>query len=199
MKKTIFLASQNKNKLKEILDIALRLKCSWNFEVVPQSFVAIENGETLFDNALIKAKAAFNIIKQYYSKNFFILADDTGLFVEALGQRPGVFSARYANSQQEKITKLLDEMNDITNRNAKFVSVMVLLNSDGNFIFEAKGVLQGKVLQSPLGSNGFGYDPIFFVEEFGKTFAQMSEHEKNATSHRAKALFKVIDFIEKFQ
>ena len=144
------------------------------------------------------------------------LADDSGLCVEVLGGAPGIHSARYAQTAQARIDKLLNVLKDEKNRKAKFVCAMTLVDKDGNILFQTRGECYGEIAYSQSGTNGFGYDPIFLVEEGKngsaatddnltsrtvvsaegkKTMADMSEQEKNEISHRGKALRKVLEYL----
>jgi XTP/dITP diphosphohydrolase len=141
-----------------------------------------ETGSTLEENARLKAHAVAA------ATGLPALADDTGLEVDALGGRPGVRSARYAGpgaTYQGNVEKLLDELRGVRNRTARFRTVMVLAFPDGREI-TAEGVLQGEIIDAPRGGSGFGYDPVFEVD--GRTLAEMTPEEKNAISHRARAL-----------
>ena len=181
----IVVATKNKNKVFEIARIFEPL----GFTVMSQEDAGIdvdveETGNTFAKNALIKARAVAMLCDDC------VLADDSGLCVEALDGRPGVYSARYAGpgaSDMEKIEKLLIEMQDKTNRKAKFVTNIAFIFPDGREIV-TQGEVCGRILREPAGENGFGYDPVFFVPEKKKTFAQLTPEEKNAISHRGRAL-----------
>ena len=127
------------------------------------------------------------------------MADDSGLCVDALDGRPGVLSARYAGedaNDDDRMNKLLEEMKGIENRNAKFVSVVTFVFPDGR-VLSARGEVEGYIMAEPIGTNGFGYDPIFFCNELGKGFAQASSEEKNNVSHRGRALRNLYKKLEK--
>ena len=160
----------------------------------PEGSELKENGSTLRDNALQKAREA---AKQ---TGCWALADDTGLFVEALGGRPGVFSARYAGAEadaKKNVTKLLQEMKGASdpNRGAHFSSVLALVHPDGREVV-VEGRLEGAIAQAPGGDQGFGYDPIFWLEDRRCTLAEISLEEKNKISHRGLALFKMKGMVE---
>lgn len=151
-----------------------------------------ETAETLEGNALIKARW----VKEKYGYDCF--ADDTGLMVEALNGEPGVYSARYAGehcSPADNIKLLLKNLEGIENRNAYFATVVALIFEGQEFIFEGK--VEGKILNDIKGEEGFGYDPIFQPEGFTSSFAQMSADQKNAISHRGRAMKQIADFFEK--
>ena len=184
----IVFATANIHKLEEVNEIT---KGSGIEFVLPNDeFNPIENGTSFEENSLIKAKEAYRV------SNIISLADDSGLCVEALNGAPGLHSARYAGSQEEKITKLLSELEGEENRNAKFLCCMTLLDEKGNMIFQTTGECKGSIIKEAKGINGFGYDPIFLVEGSNLTMAEMSEEEKNKISHRANALKSVIEFIK---
>lgn len=181
----IIAATQNKGKIKEIQKIFGTL----GFEVISQKEVGIdvdveETGATFEENARLKAKAVYDLCHET------VIADDSGLCVDALDGAPGVYSARYAGegaSDADKINKLLAELENEENRSAEFVSSLVMILKDGRE-FSAQGKVKGKILKEPSGSNGFGYDPIFYSEELGKSFGEASDEEKNSISHRGRGL-----------
>lgn len=186
----IIVATKNQNKVNEIKKIFASL----GFNVMSQEDAGIdvdieETGDTFAKNALIKARAVAMLCDDC------VLADDSGLCVEALDGRPGVFSARYAGpgaTDLEKIEKLLIEMQDKTNRKAKFVTNIAFIFPDGREIV-TQGEVTGKILREPVGCNGFGYDPVFYSTELEKTFAQAEMDEKNRISHRGRALSALYD------
>ncbi len=172
----IVFATGNAHKLQEINEISAG--SGIEFILPPKGFNPIENGKTFEENSLIKAREAARLSKM------ISLADDSGLCVEALGGAPGIHSARYAETAQARIDKLLDELNrceqmlsnpanssehkilnqfpnDILNRKAKFVCAMTLVNSDGEILFQTRGECHGEIAKEQSGVNGFGYDPIF--------------------------------------
>lgn len=149
----------------------------------------VEDGETFEENALIKARA---IAKQF---NQVVIADDSGLEVDALHGRPGVYSARYAGEgrdDQANIKKVLSELEGIPTeqRGARFVCALALVTPEGEESV-VRGTCEGQILTECLGSEGFGYDPIFYLPELEKTMAQIPKHQKNVLSHRADAFAKL--------
>ena len=149
-----------------------------------------ESAATLEGNALLKATHVFTLFK------LPCFADDSGLEVEALDNRPGVYSARYAGepkNDERNIAKLLDDLKESTNRSARFRTVITLILPTTSLSFE--GIIEGKITHEKKGSNGFGYDPVFQPIESSITFAQMSMEQKNTISHRALALEKMISFL----
>ena len=156
-----------------------------------------ETGNTLAENAKLKAVS--------YSSYFGLhtLADDSGLEVEALNGRPGVFSARYGGVNIDyaaKIRLLLDEINaaEKRSRTASFVSHIVFASPDGDVLFEAEGVCEGSIALEPKGSNGFGYDPVFIPDGFDQTFGELSDDVKQKVSHRAHAIAKIMRYLRDF-
>jgi XTP/dITP diphosphohydrolase len=156
----------------------------------------VEDGATFEENALIKAR----IVKAHTLHA--VLADDSGLEVDALNQAPGIYSARYAGegaTDDQNNEKLLEALKEVPmeDRTARFVCVIAFIDEDGReFLF--RGECPGKITFVLKGSGGFGYDPLFLVEEAGKTYAQLTEDEKNAISHRAKALEKAKPQLEEW-
>lgn len=186
--KKIIVASNNENKINEIKAI---LK-DFPFEIISlrEADISVEveeDGTTFLENAHKKAKEIFNL-----KKDCMVLADDSGLEVETLNGAPGVYSARFAgehgNSKKnnEKLLRML-EGKSFEDRKAKFVCALVLILADNKFI-EVQGEAEGYITDQEKGKDGFGYDPLFYVKEYNKTFAQMKSEEKNKISHRAKAL-----------
>lgn len=186
----IVFATGNSNKVKEIQQLIpkeielLGLKDIHCNEEIPETQPTIEG------NASQKAFYVFN----NYNENCF--ADDTGLEVEALDGRPGVLSARYAGeskSADDNMDKILAEMKGVTNRNARFKTVISLVMDGIEIQFE--GVVNGVILNEKRGDHGFGYDPIFVPNGYDKTFAEMDLSEKNKISHRALAVGKLVDYL----
>lgn len=187
-------ATKNKGKIREIK----RMLSLTGIDVISSAEAGIdkdieETGTTFAENAMIKARGIAEMCK------LPVLADDSGLCVEALGGRPGVYSARYAGegaSDGERINKLLSELAGVEDRRAKFVCDMALVMPDGR-AFTAEGEVNGHILYEPDGENGFGYDPIFCCDELKKSFAAASDSEKNSVSHRGRALNKICEIIKK--
>lgn len=186
----IVLATSNPHKVEEINAITEGLGVE--FVLPPEGFDPVEDGDTFEANALIKALEANKLT------HLPTLADDSGLCVDALAGAPGLHSARYANTQGDKIEKLLMAMKDVPEekRGAKFVCAMVLLDEHGELLFSDRGECFGKIALEAKGKNGFGYDPVFIVEGGNLAMAELPEDEKNRISHRGLALQKVISFIQ---
>ena len=176
----IVFATGNPHKLKEIQEIAQGTDIE--FILPAEGFNPIENGTTFEENSLIKAKEAARVSKM------ISLADDSGLCVEALNGAPGIHSARYADTPQARIDKLLKAIEPYENRKAKFVCAMTLVDENGKLLHTATGICEGEIAKNPAGQGGFGYDPVFIVEGKNKTIAELSDSEKNDISHRGKAL-----------
>lgn len=184
----VVLASQNKHKIAELQ--ALLAKHIPDIEVLSLdeagfSGEIIEDGETFEDNAYIKAKAAA-------STGYIGLGDDSGLCVRALGGAPGIYSARYAGEHGDNEANnrlLLENLRGVEDRHAEFVCVIACAfpDKDGDGLF-CRGATEGRIIDEYKGTGGFGYDPLFYYEPFGKTFAEMTPEEKNSISHRGKAI-----------
>lgn len=148
-----------------------------------------ENGKSFIENAGIKALAAC----RYCDVPAF--ADDSGLEVEALDGRPGIYSARYAPTDKERIARLLDEMKGQTNRRARFVcAIAIAIN--GEVIESFEGEIKGTIVEAPRGESGFGYDPVFQPDGYDQTFGEMAPELKNRISHRANAFKLALEFVE---
>lgn len=187
-------ATNNEHKLNEIRSILqagidlVSLSEIGCYEEVP------ETAETLEGNASQKARYIF----EKYHVNCF--ADDTGLEVEALGNAPGVYSARYAGPQRnaiDNVNKLLYELDKIKNRKARFRTIISLVIDGNETLFE--GIVNGHILESPVGELGFGYDPVFCPEGYTVSFAEMEMELKNQISHRGKAMEKLICFLNNIE
>ena len=186
----IILATNNKNKLREIREILSPL----GYEVITQSEAGInieveETGTTFAENAYLKAKAIFDL-----TDNCCVLADDSGLMVDYLNGEPGVYSARYGGleTNEERIALVLKKLDGVEKdkRTARFVCAMCFIKADGEKV-EVQGRCEGSIATDTIGQNGFGYDPIFMYGD--KSFAEISSDEKNKVSHRAVALKMLLE------
>ncbi len=191
----IVLATSNPHKVEEMNAIFEELNSqsskplSLQFVLPPEGFDPDETGSTFEENSYIKAKEANRLT------GLMTLADDSGLCVEALNGAPGLHSARYADTPQGRIDKLLKELEPHSNRKAKFVCAMTLLNENGEIMHQTLGECHGEISRKQFGTQGFGYDPVFIIEGTNRTMAEMSEEEKNTLSHRAAALRNIFDFL----
>lgn len=184
----IHLASSNAHKLEELTALFADAAGGWTFGPPPHPLEVEETGETFVANALLKARAGAAAFGGP------CLADDSGLVVEALGGRPGVYSARYADTNEARIAKLLGELSGVppSDRGAAFVCVMALAWPDGRSL-TVEGRCEGRITEAPAGVGGFGYDPVFLVPEHGRTFGELLAGVKNAISHRARAAAQLRD------
>ncbi|MFO0699779.1 MAG: XTP/dITP diphosphatase [Nitrospira sp.] len=196
--KELVLATRNPDKGRELAallgGLGIRIRTLAEFPAVPE---VEEDGETCEANAIKKAREVARSI------GLPSVADDTGLEVEALGGRPGVFAARYAGAHatyEDNCRKLLCELARVPKegRHARFLTVAALAFPSGD-IHVTQGSLEGAIAEHPIGDRGFGYDPVFFVQEFGKSLAQLTIEEKNCISHRAKAFAKMRAWLEQQQ
>jgi XTP/dITP diphosphohydrolase len=194
----LFIATKNAGKIREIeellADLPITLRSAGEF---PDLIEPEETGATFADNAILKA--------EYYAEKtgLWSLADDSGLEVEALGGKPGIFSARYGGADAtnaKKIAKLLNELKQTNDRSrlARFVCSMAIADDNAKVRFLTDGVCQGKIAFSPQGNNGFGYDPIFVPEGFSQTFGELSGEVKREISHRSRAIDKIIKYLRDF-
>ena len=174
----LVIASGNAHKVAEITAMldAVRLEVRRQ----PEGLEIEETGSTYLENARLKATAVARLTGQW------ALADDSGLEVDALGGEPGLYSARYAATDPERIARLLRELGESPYRSASFNSAMVLANPEGEPVLEAEGICRGEILLAPEGEGG-GYDPVFWVREAGMTYAQMGQHLKDKLGSRGKA------------
>lgn len=185
----LIIASHNKDKCLELIEsLSDQGFKVYTLNDFPEIGEIIEDGDSLKENALIKARVA------HKHTGIASIGDDTGLFVDALNGEPGIFSARYAGeicTYGDNINKLLEEMSDVCmeDRSARFVTAMSYV--DNNTELTVEGSVQGSILDSPKGNGGFGYDAVFYIKERDKTFAEMTLDEKNTISHRAKAIIKM--------
>ena len=189
MYKIVF-ATNNEHKLREIRAILKDKAEVFSLADIGCNVDIAETADTLEGNALIKARYV------YENYGYDCFADDTGLEVEALGGAPGVHTARYATDGHDtsaNMRKLLAEMNGKENRKACFRTVIALIRGGEDHLF--CGRIDGYISVEPLGDNGFGYDPVFIPEETGKTFAQLGEELKNTISHRARAVNKLMEYL----
>ncbi len=186
-------ATNNSNKIKEVSNLISNQIAIISLKDIGCNEDIVESKNTIIDNAILKA----NYIKNNYGYDCF--ADDTGLEVDFLNGRPGVYSKRFAgeNSTDElNMGKLLECMKESNNRNARFRTVIAL--NINNQVITFTGVCEGEILKQRKGNNGFGYDPIFLPKGYNNSFGEMSIIEKNEIAHRSKAVKKLINYLSKF-
>ncbi|PTG78544.1 non-canonical purine NTP pyrophosphatase [Staphylococcus chromogenes] len=187
----IVIASSNKGKINDFKVIFSEYNVIGINELI-EDFDVEETGVTFEENARLKSEAAAKAL------NKTVIADDSGLEVDALEGAPGVYSARYAGEakdDQANIEKLLQELEDKTDRSARFVCVISMTTVDGK-TETFRGTVNGEIILARIGENGFGYDPIFYVPDKNKTMAQLTAEEKSEISHRRKAIDQLQAFIK---
>jgi XTP/dITP diphosphohydrolase len=179
----LIVATSNPGKLKEMQ--AYLSDSAWELSLKPAELDVDETGDTFAANACLKASEVA------ITMNCWAIADDSGLQVDALNGAPGIYSARYGETDQARIDRVLRELGDKSDRQAQFVCAVAVARPDGTIAVQAEGICRGEILTNPRGVDGFGYDPIFYVPEKELTFAEMSKETKRSISHRGKA-FAVI-------
>jgi XTP/dITP diphosphohydrolase len=193
----IVFASSNKNKISEIktmLPASIKLLGLSDIGITEE---IPEPGTSIKENSFLKAKHVVDFLKTQ-DKHFSVFADDSGLEVEALNNAPGVYSARYAGIPKNDAAnslKVLSELQTITKRNARFVTVITLILNGEVHYFE--GEIKGTIAYEARGSSGFGYDPLFIAQGYRSTFAELGMEVKNSISHRSIAVSKLVKFLEK--
>ena len=193
----LIIATSNKNKLKEFKELLkgfpFTILSLADFPHIPP---VVENGNSFYENALKKATTVAHITGK------LTVADDSGIEVEALGGKPGITSARFAGegaSDEENNAKLLGELADVPpeKRGACFKCVLVVAPAEGKTDF-VEGECKGTIINEPRGKYGFGYDPLFLVPEYNKTFSEITPEEKNKISHRSRALRKLLEILPRY-
>ncbi|MEB3151538.1 MAG: RdgB/HAM1 family non-canonical purine NTP pyrophosphatase [Sphaerospermopsis sp.] len=184
MTKTLVVATGNPGKLREMQ--AYLADSGWELTLKPADLDVDETGETFAENACLKASEIAKATGKW------AIGDDSGLAVDALNGAPGVYSARYGNSDAERIGRLLRELGDTKNRQAQFICAIAVANPQGEIVLQSKGICKGEILYEIRGEGGFGYDPIFYVPEKQLTFAEMSPELKKSISHRGNALKNLV-------
>jgi len=182
--KQLIVATSNPGKLEE-MQVYLS-GSDWELALKPKELEVEENGSSFIENAIIKASGVAKALNQW------AIADDSGLAVDALDGAPGIYSARFGNSDQDRIDRLLKELGNSKKRTAQFVCAIALCRPDGSLALQTEGICVGEILTAERGEGGFGYDPIFYVPSEQKTFAEMSPKLKNEVSHRGLAFAKLL-------
>ena len=158
----------------------------WELALKPKELDVEETGSTFIENAILKAETVAKALGEWS------IADDSGLAVDALDGAPGLYSARYGSSDSDRINRLLKELGDNSNREAKFICAIALCRPDGSVALQTEGICPGEILAAPRGNGGFGYDPIFYVPSEKQTFAEMSPETKHRVSHRGVAFSQLL-------
>ncbi len=201
MKNTVVLATRNTGKIRELANELRAFGLDvLGLESFPELEDVEETGQSFEENALLKAQTVAQAL------NLIAIADDSGLEVDALNGKPGIYSARYANdlellpnesNDERNIRKLLLSLENISDRDARFVCCMAACKPDGTHLI-IRGTWEGSITKKPQGQQGFGYDPVFFDAELQRTAAELSKEEKFAKSHRGKALRMLLNKWEDF-
>ena len=189
MVRKLVVATGNPGKLKEMQEYLTSLP--WELVLKPADLDIEETGTTFIANARLKATQVARALGKW------AIADDSGLMVDALDGAPGIYSARYGKNDEERINRLLRELSDTDNRQAKFICAIAIASPDGNIALETEGICPGKILTAPKGNGGFGYDPIFYVPTEKQTFAEMSPATKGKVSHRGVAFAQLMPDLKK--
>lgn len=214
MEHQIIFATGNANKIREVREIVkdpdftIQSMREAGFFADPE-----ENGKSFEENAMIKAQAVADLVRRHAPSSpllsssdgvvTYVLSDDSGLVIDALDGAPGIYSARYLGRDTDynyKMHHILDLLRDVPDekRTARFVAAVAVILPDGtSSVF--RGTMEGRIGHKIAGKNGFGYDPFFFLPEYGKTSAEISPDEKNKISHRGKALRAALKFVEKYK
>lgn len=180
----LIVATSNSGKLKEMQEYLTQ--DIWELQLKPEELEIEETGQTFAENACLKASQVAQRLGEW------TIADDSGLSVDALKGAPGLYSSRYGKTDQERITRLLRELGNNPNRQAQFICVIAIAHPNGTIALQTEGICKGEILYQPMGTGGFGYDPIFYVREQNQTFAQMPPQVKREISHRGQAFKKLL-------
>jgi XTP/dITP diphosphohydrolase len=184
--KRLIVATSNPGKLQEIQAYLIDPELNCELILKPAELEVEETGATFLENACLKASQIAAAVGEW------AIADDSGLTVDALNGAPGIFSARYGTSDQNRIERLLTELGDEKNRKAQFVCAVAIASPDGAIVLQTEGICPGEILYAPQGTGGFGYDPVFYVPEQQMTFAEMTAEVKHVISHRGRAFEKLL-------
>lgn len=195
--KKLLIATRSKGKFPEIVSELSGLPFEFlnlnDVSELPQNFEVEEPATTFEGNAIIKAMTLGK------KTSFLTLAEDAGLEVDTLNGRPGVYTARYApGTDEDRYRKLLGELQDVPEekRTARFRAIVAIYDPENDKVRICEGIYEGRIAMEPIGNNGFGYDPVFYSVELGKTNAEMTMEEKNGVSHRGKAIRKAKKILE---
>jgi len=185
----LMVATGNPGKVQEMS--AYLAQTPWELKLKPAALEIEETGSTFLENAALKASQVA------VATGAWAIADDSGLRVNALDGAPGLYSARYGKSDADRIARLLREMEGKTDRQAQFVCAVAIARPDGSIAFQTEGICPGEIALAPAGTGGFGYDPIFYVPEYGMTYAEMPPELKHRISHRGLAFAAVLPELER--
>ena len=189
MVRKLIVATGNPGKLKEMQSYLTDLP--WDLRLKPAELDIGETGTTFIANARLKAAEVAKALGEW------AIADDSGLCVDALGGSPGLYSARYGTNDANRIKRLLQELGETVDRQAKFICAVAISNPDGEIVLETEGICRGEILFSNRGNDGFGYDPIFYVTSQKQTFAEMTPATKAKISHRGIAFAQLMPKFKK--
>jgi XTP/dITP diphosphohydrolase len=187
----LVVATGNPGKLGEMQ--AYLVDSGWDLILKPEELDVEETGTTFAENAQLKASQVA------LATGNWAIADDSGLAVDALDGAPGVYSARYGANDAERIARLLKELGNESNRQAKFICAIAMARPDGAIALESEGICHGEILHAPTGEGGFGYDPIFYVPQTQLSYAQMSKDVKRSVSHRGQAFAELLEKLKTLQ
>ncbi|MBW4654461.1 MAG: RdgB/HAM1 family non-canonical purine NTP pyrophosphatase [Kaiparowitsia implicata GSE-PSE-MK54-09C] len=182
----LIVATGNPGKVKEMQAYLQDTVPQWELVLKPAELEIEETGTTFLDNACLKASQVAIALGEW------AIADDSGLSVDALDGAPGLYSARYGQTDAERIQRLLTELGDADQRTAQFVCAVAIARPDGSIALQTDGTCPGEISKAPSGAGGFGYDPIFYVPAEGQTFAEMSAETKHRISHRGVAFARLL-------
>jgi XTP/dITP diphosphohydrolase len=189
--KKLVVATSNRGKLREIHQYLCGL--SWQLQLKPRDLEIEETGDSFMANACLKASQVARALGEW------AIADDSGLAVEALGGAPGIYSARYGNTDEERIERVLRELGETKQRQAQFICAVALASPDGEIALQTEGICAGEILHTPRGVGGFGYDPIFYLPQQQQTFAEMKPEVKHKLSHRGQAFANLLPLLKALQ
>lgn len=180
----LVVATGNPGKLREMQEYLIGT--DWELQLKPEEIDVDETGSTFLENACLKASEVAKATGKWS------IADDSGLSVDSLKGAPGVFSARYAETDAARIERVLQELGQTSDRQAQFVCAIAVAQPNGEIVIQEEGICRGEILKQTQGGGGFGYDPIFYVPAEQQTFAQMSPELKHRVSHRGRAFALVL-------
>ena len=181
---TVIVATGNPGKLQEMQTYLTDL--GWQLALKPPEIDVEETGTTFLENSRLKASEVAKATGEW------AIADDSGLMVDALDGAPGIYTARYGRTDEERISRLLNELKEAVDRSAQFVCAIALARPDGTIALQTEGVCRGAIANEPQGTGGFGYDPVFYVPAVEQTFAAMSQVDKDRLSHRGVAFAQIM-------